>query len=109
MADLSNAPHLAVPFRIVGGRAATVEDGTLDEVTQNVRVILGTRPGERLVVPEFGLGDPTFGQAGRTPSTADLVEAVAVWEPRATLRVEYQEPSGTGDADVEVSVSMRGT
>lgn len=99
-------PHLAVPFRITGTRAATVEDGTLDEVAQNVRVILGTRTGERLAVPAFGTADPTFGLAGATPDAAEVEGAVTEWEPRATISLEYRAPTVDGTADVVVRVGM---
>lgn len=103
-----DVPHLAVPFQLSGTRAATVQDGTEDEVRQNVAVLVATRPGERLCVPQFGLPDPTFGPGGRTPSSAVLEAAVARWEPRARLALEYDEPTDDGEADVLVHVSMEG-
>lgn len=78
-------PHLAVPFTIgPTGSAQTVQQGTLDEVTQCVANLAGTRPGTRLMVPKFGSPDPTFG--GLDPVTFQL--AVRQWEPRATVAIE---------------------
>lgn len=102
----STVPHLAVPFRISGTRAETVEDGTLEEVTQNVRVILTTHRGSRLAVPTFGIPDPTFGVAGGTPNPAVVQAAVEEWEPRAEVELIYGTPSDDGVAPVQVLVSM---
>lgn len=76
--------HLAVPFEMET-RAKVVEDATLDEVVQNVDVILRSRRGERLMVPEFGIEDPTFGFSHETPDAGELEALVARWEPRARL------------------------
>lgn len=51
---------LAHPFRFVGGRVATVDDGSLADVEQRIAVLLTTLPGERELVPSFGVPDPAF-------------------------------------------------
>lgn len=102
---MSHTPHLRVPFRIVGAAASVVEDGSDAELVQNVTVLLGTRPGERLVVPEYGVGDPTFGFMGATPDESEIRSAVARYEPRAEVVVDHGPPSDTGDATVTVRVA----
>lgn len=101
-------PHLRVPFRIDGGRALLVEHGTDEELAQNVRVILGTRPGERLVVGDFGVPDPLFEvlEAG-APERGILEATVARWESRAVLEIERTTESADGQADYTVRVSRR--
>lgn len=81
--------HLVIPFEIDGTRAKTVDEASLDEVTQNVDVIVRTRRGERLMVPEFGIEDPTFRLSQGTPDTGELAAAVALWEPRAVLTFSH--------------------
>lgn len=77
--------HLALPLRVDGrGRLATVEQGTVEELAQNVAVILATPVGSRVEVPEFGAPRPDF----LGPDPAGMAAAVDEWEPRATLTVE---------------------
>lgn len=55
MADL-----LAFPFRMQAGRAVRVQQGSVEDTGQRLATILMTRPGERELVPTFGIQDPTF-------------------------------------------------
>lgn len=80
-------PHLAVPFRIGAQGAAVVDDGSLDEVEQNVRVIVGTIRGERLVQPDFGIDDPVFGNVNQLPDIAAIQAAIEEWDERATVDI----------------------
>ena len=49
------------PFRVaVNGSVAKVEDGTDAAHGQQIAVLVMTRPGERPLVPLFGVSDPTF-------------------------------------------------
>ncbi len=75
---------LRVPFEISGGKALTVEQATIDEVEQNVRVIVATRRGERLATPDFGTGDPVF---DLRPDIADFEAAIERFEPRAVVSI----------------------
>lgn len=79
--------HLALPLRLgAGGSFVTVDEDSIDEVTQNVRVALLTRPGERLATPELGTDDLTFvGLAG-----TDVLEQTLEIEPRADLDLVEQ-------------------
>jgi hypothetical protein len=82
------APHFAIPFRLDGDRFATVEDGSEDEVRQNVAVLVSTRVGTRLVVPNFGIPDPTFTTGG---DANDILNAADIFEPRAALDVTIDD------------------
>jgi len=90
---------LSHPFRLTpGGDVATVEDGTEDAAAEALAVLVLTRKGERELVPDFGVTDPTaqglnlaelavglidYGPSGVT------VEEVTVTYPTDTLeRVE---------------------
>lgn len=98
-------PHLAVPFALDGrGHARTVEQDTVAEVGQCVAVLLATRPGDRLIVPGFGIDDPTFD----TGVDVDLiVDAVGKWEPRATVDVVAAAIDRTGRANIAVEVDRQ--
>jgi hypothetical protein len=50
------------PFRLDGaGNVATVVAGSDDHAAEAIVIIASTAPGERALVPGFGLADPTFG------------------------------------------------
>lgn len=52
---------LSFPFRIdKTGEAVTLDDESLAYCAERLSIILGTRPGERVMVPEFGINDPAF-------------------------------------------------
>lgn len=53
---------IAHPFRVaVNGSLAKVEDGTDEANGQQIAVLVMTQPGERPLVPMFGVADPAFG------------------------------------------------
>lgn len=53
---------ISFPFRLNNnGEVTTVEDGTEDYYAEELAVLILTKPGERILVPEFGLTDPAFG------------------------------------------------
>lgn len=86
-----SVPHLAVPFAFAGdGTVATVEQDSAEEITQCVRVLLGTVTGSRVVVPTYGVPDPTF--TGVDPQ--EVTDAVTEWEPRAAVTVTVADPPG---------------
>jgi hypothetical protein len=52
---------LSYPFRLTqAGDVATVEDGTEDAAAEELAVLILTRKGERSLVPDYGVTDPTF-------------------------------------------------
>lgn len=94
------APHLKIPFTIkTDGTAATVQQDTSEDVVQCVAVLFGTDPGTRLMVPSYGITDPTFAGINQVRVQA----AVKQWEPRATVTMQY-----TPDGIEQVAVSVAG-
>jgi phage baseplate assembly protein W len=85
-------PHFAFPFRLVGTRVVTVEQGSDDEILDCVEVLLSTEPGERVDIPDYGLEDQTFRQGGA--SWAEIRSTVRAWEPRALTEVEESTMEG---------------
>jgi hypothetical protein len=90
---VARTPHLAVPFRIIGGKTAVVEQDSVDEVRDCVFALLSTRLGSRIELPEYGIPDELFGLVA--PGEIDISALLAVieeWEPRA---------GATGSASLE--------
>lgn len=53
---------ISYPFRVnPSGFVATNEEGADEQYEEELAQILLTRPGERPLVPSFGINDPTFG------------------------------------------------
>lgn len=98
MGDAIYGSGLSHPFRLgVAGLSVSAGPGKVEE---SIRLILGTRYGERVMRPDFGcnLGSLTF--APNNAATANLAryyvaEGLARWEPRIeVLEVTPGIPTG---------------
>ena len=68
---------IAHPFRLgPDGRVLTHEQDTDAYLAERIALILGCRPGERPLVPAFGVSDPTFDGL----SLASLQNQVTIFE-----------------------------
>ncbi|AZP15874.1 baseplate protein [Streptomyces aquilus] len=66
---------------------ALAESSGAERIRQAVLIVLGTRPGERIMRPDFGCDLHSLAFAPNTPATANLARhyvssALARWEPR---------------------------
>lgn len=69
---------LSHPFRLTPtGEVATVLDGSTQANAEALTVLVSTRIGERVLVPGFGITDPTFG----TVDAAEVNAGVGVYGP----------------------------
>jgi len=90
---------VAFPFRIDPATGGVALARGPDKIRQNVRLILGTRLGERPMLREFGTRLPSLVHDPNDAVLADLAqrqakEALLQWEPRilvAETRVEQSE------------------
>ena len=84
---IDDVQGIAFPFRIdpaTGGVAWAIGR---DKIRQNVRVILGTRIGERPMLRDFGTRIPALAHDPNDDVLADLLQnqarqALLQWEPR---------------------------
>jgi hypothetical protein len=73
---------LSYPFRITpAGSVATVEQDSDDQKEELLAAIVLTRPGERDLVPGFGVPDPTFNGI----DVAAVEGATTVFGPEVTI------------------------
>lgn len=79
-----STPHLATPFRLVGGRVAVVEQDSIEEITQCVVACLSTKLGSLVDLPEFGIPNELFKQLPDVDVDA-VMAAVEDCEPRAAV------------------------
>jgi phage baseplate assembly protein W len=78
-------PQFAMPLRVVNGDFAVVEQGSIEDIEQNVMAVLRTIVGSRIDAPDFGIPDETFEQLSASPSAEPYIAAVEAAEPRAHL------------------------
>ncbi|MCD2193528.1 GPW/gp25 family protein [Actinomycetospora endophytica] len=96
--------HFALPFNLqANGSYGVVDQDSSDDVISCVRVLLATRVGERLEVPQFGIPDPTFA-VGNPGWPGVLENAVARWEPRAAGHAIPTVVHEDGTAEVVAAV-----
>lgn len=91
---------LSHPFRIVGGKAATVAQHSPRHLAEAVAHIASTRSGERPMVPTFGIADPVV--VGLDPT--ELMAVAAVHAPEALVTaVTVTDDAENSYIDIEVS------
>jgi hypothetical protein len=88
---------LSYPFRLnASGQAATVEQDSEDQYAELLAALVLTRPGERDLVPGFGIPDPTFVGI----DVGALEGAAAVFGPDVTITDVQVTVTGPGSQDV---------
>lgn len=99
------------PLRLDGSGGFALADGE-DDVTEAIRLILGTAYGERPMRPEYGCGihDLVFdtidaGLAGRV--AADVRASLTRWEPRIEVTDVDAAPDPTAPHVLLITVGYR--
>lgn len=78
-------PHFSLPFRVVNGSIAEVEQGSVEEIEDCVESILRTIAGTRIDNPDFGVPDESFTQQTPNSSAELYIAAIEAQEPRARV------------------------
>ena len=100
---------VAFPLQ-VNARGEIALAGGERDIEQSIRVILGTRPGERMMRPEFGcraselLFEPR-NSATETQMQQYVEEALRRWEPRIEVQWVSVMSDNTQDGAVVVEVN----
>lgn len=94
--------HFSIPFEYdLTGSAAVLQQDTIEEVSQCVRVLLSTPTGTRVEQFDYGIPDPTF--TDEAHMVAQITSAVGRWEPRAA----GIEVAVTNQADGTTAITAR--
>lgn len=73
---------IAHPFRLSeDGRVQTHEQDSTAYLAERIALILGTHPGERPLVPAFGINDPAFDEL----SLAGIQNQMVIFEIPVTI------------------------
>src|SRR5690349_22631134 len=72
---------ISYPFRLdKNGYVQTTEDGE-DYYAEELAMLIKTSPGERSLVPDYGIADPTF----NTIDQAELLAQISFFGPPVTI------------------------
>lgn len=106
---------LAFPLQIDARGGLALVDGERD-IEQAIRIILSTRPGERVMRPDFGCRIHDLLFEPLTAATESLIqqyvtEALVMWEPRIEVRRVnvYIAPDMDGALLVEIVYLIKAT
>jgi phage baseplate assembly protein W len=102
------------PFRYDQASGSVLFSSGLENIRQNILVILGTRQGERQMLPKFGcrIHDLLFAPNNQsTISTAATYvrEAIHSWEPRVEVQEVEASFASTGSIQISISYRVRAT
>ena len=102
---------LAFPLQLTPRGEIALVAGVRD-IEQSVRIILGTRPGERKMRPEFGCRVHELIFAPRDAAMEGLLiyyveQALGRWEPRIQLQEVVVRPTSGSDGAVMVDIRYR--
>lgn len=78
-------PHFALPFRVETSSIAQVAQDSEDDINYCVECVVRYHPGERTMLPQFGIRDLAFHV--QPLDGADLIAQIALQEPRAQTYV----------------------
>lgn len=85
-----------------------------ENIRQSITIILGTKPGERRMLPDFGCRIHELMFAPNTPATATTISyevrrSLARWEPRILVDSVDAFPDANGHMRVTVKYTIRST
>ncbi len=87
-----------------------------EDIKEAIRVILMTRKGERMMLPQFGCGIQEFAFEIMEPSILlqmqmEIQNALIIWEPRITdIQVQVEtDPEREGRLNIFISYVVRST
>lgn len=100
----------AFPFQFEPARGGVAFSAYEENIRQCITIILGTRPGERQMLPQFGCRIHEILFSPDTRATAAMAahhvkEALARWEKR--IEVTNVDARSPGDGTIEVVVEYK--
>ncbi len=104
----------AFPFRLHPATGSVAYSEFEENIRQNISIIIGTRPGERQMLPEFGCRIHELIFAPNTRATASMVahhvkDALERWEERIDVLDVQSQPDPGGSVRVVVQYRVRAT
>ena len=107
MTTIDQVRGFGFPFRIDPTTGGVQAASGIEKIRQNLRVILGTRVGERPLLRQFGTRIPSLVHEPNDSALADVIqtqarEALMQWEPRV-LVTESRIEQNDGELRLQLS------
>jgi phage baseplate assembly protein W len=104
----------AFPFAVDPSSGSIATSAYEDNIRESMTLILGTRPGERQMLPEFGCRIHDLVYTPNTAANASLIAyhvqtALERWEARIDVLEVLAEPSAGGRVNVSVKYRVKST
>lgn len=91
---------ISYPFRFHNGVLVTTEDG-MDYYAEELAMLIKTHPGERELVPDYGIEDPTFNNLNRS----ELLEKISLFGPPVEIESSTSQFLPNGRIAINLSYS----
>lgn len=100
------------PFQFDSAKGGVAYSEFEENIRQNITIILGTKPGERQMLPQFGCRIHELLFAPNTRATSAMIahhveEALRRWEPRIEVVKVDSRGESNGSVRVEVEYKIR--
>lgn len=104
----------AWPFRFDPATGAVATSSAEDNIRESMTLVLGTRPGERQMMPDFGCRIHELVYTPNTQANASLIAyhvraALQRWEPRIDVIDVKADPTAGGKVQVQVRYRVKST
>lgn len=110
MATPQQTIETSLPFRFGTNGAVVMETDPVKQISQHVRVLVATSPGERVMITDYGAGAAGLVFEGGAFAVATQLSlavrsSLAAWEQGISIQdvTPVLTPDGSGIADVNVS------
>ena len=102
------------PFGFDNALGSVKFSSGVENIRQNILIILGTRRGERQMLPKFGCRIHDLLFAPNSPTTTSTAatyvrEAINAWEPRVEVMSVNASLVNTGSIKIQMSYRIRAT
>lgn len=104
----------AFPFQVDPATGAIATSAQEDNIKQCLTLIIGTKPGERQMLPEFGCRIHELMFAPNTAASSSLIAshvelAIKRWEPRVIVDSVDAWPDPGGTVRIKVNYTVKST
>jgi phage baseplate assembly protein W len=103
--------EIAIPFRLASDGTIATETNPDKQIAQHVRALVGTQPGERVMLPDYGvpvadlLFDPNAGFVAQEITRA-VTTALTAYEPGVVLQRAIPVPDASQPSLARIEVDF---
>lgn len=103
--------EMSIPFRTAANGTIAVDTDPGKQIAQRVKALVGTEPGERVIIPNYGVPvSSMLFQPNDLSSSAELVDMISVaadyWEPGVIVTSATPIPTADDQGVASVDVGF---